>query len=161
MDCSPPGSSVRGILQARTLEWVAVPSSKRSSQPRDWIYVSYSWEVGSLPLASPGKPNNLPKVIPKKKENTETQSWGILVCLSSSPSTSTALGSCHVYGARSLSVCCWIPKASEYWEIKKELNENMLGKWTNEWVLFYFKGQGYSTLPYLWLDKQNSNGSCC
>ena len=93
MDCSPPGSSVRGILQARTLEWVAVPSSKRSSQPRDWIYVSYSWEVGSLPLASPGKPNNLPKVIPKKKENTETQSWGILVCLSSSPSTSTALGS--------------------------------------------------------------------
>ena len=28
MDCSPPGSSVRGILQARTLEWVAVPSPR-------------------------------------------------------------------------------------------------------------------------------------
>ena len=31
MDCSPPGSSVQGILQARILEWVAVPSSKGSS----------------------------------------------------------------------------------------------------------------------------------
>ena len=35
MDCSPPGSSVHGILQARTLEWVAVPFSRASSQPRD------------------------------------------------------------------------------------------------------------------------------
>ena len=30
-DCSPPGSSARGILQARRLEWVAVPSSRGSS----------------------------------------------------------------------------------------------------------------------------------
>ena len=35
MDCSLPGSSVHGILQARTLEWVAVPFSRGSSQPRD------------------------------------------------------------------------------------------------------------------------------
>ena len=35
MDCSPPVSSVRGILQARILEWVAMPSSRGSSQPRD------------------------------------------------------------------------------------------------------------------------------
>ena len=34
-DCSPPVSSVHGILQARILEWVAVPSSRASSQPRD------------------------------------------------------------------------------------------------------------------------------
>ena len=33
MDCSPPGSSVHGLLQARTLEWVAVPSSRGSSWP--------------------------------------------------------------------------------------------------------------------------------
>ena len=33
MDCSPPGSSVHRILQARTLEWVAMPSSGASSQP--------------------------------------------------------------------------------------------------------------------------------
>ena len=35
MDCSLPGSSVHEILQARTLEWVAMPSSRGSSQPRD------------------------------------------------------------------------------------------------------------------------------
>ena len=35
MDCCPPGSSVHGILQARTLEWVAKPSFRGSSQPRD------------------------------------------------------------------------------------------------------------------------------
>ena len=35
MDCSPPGSSVLGISQARILEWVAIPCSKGSSQPRD------------------------------------------------------------------------------------------------------------------------------
>ena len=35
MDCRPPGSSVHRILQARILEWVAIPSSRGSSQPRD------------------------------------------------------------------------------------------------------------------------------
>ena len=35
MDCSPPGSSVHGILQARTLEWVVIPFSRGSSWPRD------------------------------------------------------------------------------------------------------------------------------
>ena len=33
MDCSPPGSSVRGILQARILEWVAISFSRGPSQP--------------------------------------------------------------------------------------------------------------------------------
>ena len=40
MDCSPPGSSVHGILQARILEWVAFPFSRGSSQPRDQTQVS-------------------------------------------------------------------------------------------------------------------------
>ena len=40
MDCSPPGSSVRGILQAGILEWVTMPSSRASSQPRDQTPVS-------------------------------------------------------------------------------------------------------------------------
>ena len=38
-DCSPPGSSVHGILQARIREWVAIPFSRESSQPRDWTWV--------------------------------------------------------------------------------------------------------------------------
>ena len=39
-DCSPPCSSVHGILQARTLEWVAISFSRRSSLPRDQTWVS-------------------------------------------------------------------------------------------------------------------------
>ena len=41
MDCSLPGSSVHGILQARILEWVAMPSSRGSSRPRDRTQVSH------------------------------------------------------------------------------------------------------------------------
>ena len=40
LDCSPPGSSVHGILQARILEWVAISSSRGSSRPGDRIHVS-------------------------------------------------------------------------------------------------------------------------
>ena len=58
MDCSPPGSSAHGILHARILEWVAVPSSRGSSRPRDWICVSciagvrsVKMDIESAPLA--------------------------------------------------------------------------------------------------------------
>jgi len=40
MDCSPPGFSVHGILQARIPEWVVIPFSRGSSQPRDQTQVS-------------------------------------------------------------------------------------------------------------------------
>ena len=45
-DWSLPGSSVHGILQARTLEWVAVPSSRGSFQPRDRTRASYVSCIG-------------------------------------------------------------------------------------------------------------------
>ena len=41
MDCSPPGFSVHGILQARILEWVTMPSSRGSSQDSDRTCFSY------------------------------------------------------------------------------------------------------------------------
>ena len=40
VDCSLPGFSVHGILQARILEWVAMPSSRKSSRPRDQTSIS-------------------------------------------------------------------------------------------------------------------------
>ena len=40
MDCSPPGFSVHGILQARILEWVAISFSRESFQPRDQTCIS-------------------------------------------------------------------------------------------------------------------------
>ena len=40
MDCSLPGSSVHGILQARTLEWGAISSSRGSPPPREHVHIS-------------------------------------------------------------------------------------------------------------------------
>ena len=57
MDCSPSGSSVHGILQARILEWVAISFSRGSFQPRDWTWVSASpaLQADSLPAEPSGK----------------------------------------------------------------------------------------------------------
>ena len=46
LDYSPPGSSVHGTHQERILEWNAIPSSRGSSQPRDWTRVSYISCIG-------------------------------------------------------------------------------------------------------------------
>ena len=46
MDCSPPGSSVRGVFQARILQWFAIPSSRGSAQPRDQTCISYVSCIG-------------------------------------------------------------------------------------------------------------------
>ena len=61
VDCSPPGSSVPGILQARILEWVAVPSSRGSSQARDGTQVSCTAR-DSLPSGPAGKPKTCMQV---------------------------------------------------------------------------------------------------
>ena len=49
--CSPPGLSVHGILQARRLEWVAVPFSRAPSPPRDGIRVSPALQADRYPLS--------------------------------------------------------------------------------------------------------------
>ena len=55
MDRGPLGSSVHGISQARMLEWVAILSSRASSQRRDQAHVSY--QAGELITTElPGKP---------------------------------------------------------------------------------------------------------
>ena len=61
MDCSLPGSSIRGILHARVLEWVAISFSRRSSQPRDQTQVSCIagrrftiWATGEVPTLQEG-----------------------------------------------------------------------------------------------------------
>ena len=76
MDSSLPGSSVHGILQARILEWIAMPSSRGSSQPRDQTQVSHV-AVTSLPSEPPGKPKNtrvgnpslLQRIFPTQESN--------------------------------------------------------------------------------------------
>ena len=56
MDCSPPGSSVHGISQARILEWVSMPLSRgifptQGSKP--CLFCLLHWQAGSLPLVKP------------------------------------------------------------------------------------------------------------
>ena len=58
MDCSPPGSSVPGILQARILELVAIPFSRGSSWPRIFKPGSSALQAVSLLSEPPGKPLN-------------------------------------------------------------------------------------------------------
>ena len=53
VNCSPAGSSVHGIFQARILEWVSISFSRWSSQPRHWTLLP--WQADSLP---PGKPHD-------------------------------------------------------------------------------------------------------
>ena len=50
MDCSLPGSSVHGILLARILEWVAMPSSRESSLLMDQTLISYGSCIGKWVL---------------------------------------------------------------------------------------------------------------
>ena len=56
VDCSLPGSSIHGILQARILEWVAISFSRGSSQPRDRT-LSPALEADALTSEAPEKPD--------------------------------------------------------------------------------------------------------
>ena len=81
VDCSPQGSSVHGILQARILEWVAMLSSRGSSQPR-----SPTLQADSLPLGH-------------QASHIHPPSWVFLTSPGSYPSRSsqsTELSSCAV-----------------------------------------------------------------
>ena len=55
--CDTMDYTVHGILQARTLDWGAVPFTRGSSQPRDQTQVS-TLQADSLPAGPPGKPKN-------------------------------------------------------------------------------------------------------
>ena len=79
--------TVHGILQAKTLEWVAFPFSRVPSQPRDWTGVSQTrsptLQVDSLPAEPQGKPKNtgvgslslLQQILPNQESNR-----GLLHC---------------------------------------------------------------------------------
>ena len=56
VDCSPPGSSVHGILQARILEWVATSFSRGIFLIQGSNLRLLPWQVNSLPLSYQGSP---------------------------------------------------------------------------------------------------------
>ena len=56
MDCSPPGSSVYGVFQARILEWIAVPFSSGIILDQGLNSRLLHWQAGPLPLNHLGSP---------------------------------------------------------------------------------------------------------
>ena len=60
VDCSPPGSPGLGILQARILEWVAMPSCRifSTQELNPQLLCLLYWQMGSVPLAPTGKPHS-------------------------------------------------------------------------------------------------------
>ena len=92
MDCSPPGSSVHGILQAKKLEWVAMSPSMGSSQHRDQTCISWiSFTAGRFFTNEPqGKPtddlnrvncNVVPAVGFSLRGHTLMEKWYLLTVL--------------------------------------------------------------------------------
>ena len=83
MDYSPPGSFFHGIFQARTIEWVAISSSRGSSRPRNWtcIFSLLHWQVDSLPLSHLGSPTKTKALLVIKWN----KHFPVLVCLDGLP----------------------------------------------------------------------------
>ena len=96
IDCSPPGSSVRGILLARILQWVALPSSRRPSLPRDGTLTSYVSCIGRLVLCQEhhlGSSSRfiskdslmtmVERVSPREADEKARLQWNALACMPS------------------------------------------------------------------------------
>ena len=73
--CSPPGSSVHGILQVRIAEWVAIPLSRWSSQPRDRIRVSHT-AGGFFPLWAT-RETHVVTQIPRPPADRQSRTLGV------------------------------------------------------------------------------------
>ena len=89
MDCSPPGSSVHGIFQARVLEWVAIAFSRGSSRPRDGSQVSCNCRQMLYHLSHQGSHQEIKKKAKKKKKRYRIEEpwiiWGFRLSESGSP----------------------------------------------------------------------------
>ena len=80
MDYNPPGSSVRGISQARILEWVAISFSKESSWPRNQIHIS-CMAGRFFTTEPPGKPKILElECFPQPKKNSHALKASFQAC---------------------------------------------------------------------------------
>ena len=73
-DCSPPGSFVHGILQARIVEWAAISFSRGPSWPRDWTRVSHICRQMLHPLSHQGSPRTLHRRT-SKRQGVEGALW--------------------------------------------------------------------------------------
>ena len=82
VDYSLPGSSIHGVFLARTLEWVVISSSRRSSQLRGW---TLHWQADSLLLSHTRSPRKKYILRKYKNEQSKRELSGKLLCLSICP----------------------------------------------------------------------------
>ena len=119
VECSSPGSSVHGIFQARTLEWVAMLSSWGSSWPRDWTCVSCDSRIAGGFFI--------------------TESWGKPMAHHSSSHFDSCLYSCSLFCMHVLAFFCLFRYKDVYWNtamaifLKKEFECH---EWGNFQVFF-------------------------
>ena len=120
-DCSPPGSSVHGISQARILEWVAMLSSRGSLQPRDWTQVSCKAGRFFYCLSQQGPSITFPNL--NSEERDDSAFWERV----------PSLGQCHAILLESSPVYTLVP-----WGLCSSL---LCMSWIGElgpWVLLFF-----------------------
>ena len=103
MDCSLPGSSVYGILQARILEWGAIHFARRSSQPRDWTQVSHiagrfftAWATREDETRSLTTTKKIPKMWASIEPHLGESHVGLLIFLSNTVSRQPGTTRCRI-----------------------------------------------------------------
>ena len=134
MDCSPPGSFVHGILQARILKWVVLLSSRGSSRPRDQAHASY------VPCISRRFCFFFFFTTSATCEAISLLICFLSVCLPDENMAAWAWTLAHeVYGS--------IPKSSITFEISQQtLNIHLLNWWICEWINKYVNPQLIATV---------------
>ena len=139
MDCSPPGSSVHGILQQRILEWVATPFSRGSFWPTDRTHhLSHllHWQASSLPLAPSGKPHEEILISVKGTEFTKQVSINYHLIPTPDLTTSSSSRTNAAVGIRQLSGFSWkmsLPRQDNPWEQANRTREKPLPPLADEW----------------------------
>ena len=113
-----PDSSVHGILQARTLEWVSMFSSfKGFSQPRDQNHTSHLYlhcQAGSLPLAPSGKSTCRTHASSKLQSTWNLSAWSLIKAIT--------WNSTHFQPTRYLHLC---------YSSQHTIEKKMIGIWTS------------------------------
>ena len=117
--CNPMDYTVLGILQARILEWVAVPFSRRSSQPRDQTQVSCIAGGFFTSWAIKGSPRILEWVAYLLSSRSfQPRNWTRVSCIASGFFTNWAIRETQIAGSKRLVILADIPWESENLERK-------------------------------------------
>ena len=113
-DCDPWGCTVHGILQARILEWVAFPFSRRSAQSRDGTRSPALW-ADSLPAEPQGSPRILEWVAyPFSRGSSRPRNWTGVSCSASGFFTTWAPRKALLYAYLTLNITATLCGCSTY-----------------------------------------------